>query len=224
MFLDFYQFHLIKIDVKLFPKIVNNKNLGEIEMSDQSRRKLLKSVAAASGAIVAGKNLPESWTKPVVNSVLLPVHAQTSGTNIYSSNDVTRSASIDPQSDNMLAGLMDGLVPESKAGTTPIKGCAKIIGSYLEFEILDPDLEGGVRFKGALPLDKSVAKVSAILCKDKTTLPGFIVSMNADEVKIDIDGGDSFGGSCRSYCWRYCRAIQSRDRESCWRTEPPRMD
>jgi hypothetical protein len=47
-------------------------------MSDKSRRKLLKSIAAGSGAIVAGKSLPESWTKPVVDSVILPVHAETS--------------------------------------------------------------------------------------------------------------------------------------------------
>jgi hypothetical protein len=46
--------------------------------SDESRRKLLKSIAAGSGAIVAGKSLPDSWSKPVVDSVLLPVHAQTS--------------------------------------------------------------------------------------------------------------------------------------------------
>jgi len=47
-------------------------------MSDTSRRKLLKSIATGSGAIVAGKSLPESWAKPVVDSVMLPVHAQTS--------------------------------------------------------------------------------------------------------------------------------------------------
>ena len=47
-------------------------------MSDKSRRKLLKSIAAGSGAIVAGKSLPESWSKPVVDSVMLPAHAQTS--------------------------------------------------------------------------------------------------------------------------------------------------
>jgi len=47
-------------------------------MSDQSRRKLLKSIAAGSGAIVAGKSLPESWSRPVVDSVMLPAHAQTS--------------------------------------------------------------------------------------------------------------------------------------------------
>lgn len=46
--------------------------------SNQSRRKLLKSIAAGSGAVIAGKSLPESWSKPVVDSVMLPVHAQTS--------------------------------------------------------------------------------------------------------------------------------------------------
>ena len=49
-------------------------------MSDKSRRKLLKSIAAGSGAIVAGKSLPDSWSKPVVDSVMLPAHAQTSCT------------------------------------------------------------------------------------------------------------------------------------------------
>jgi len=46
--------------------------------SNESRRKLLKSIAAGSGAIVAGKSLPESWSRPVVDSVMLPAHAQTS--------------------------------------------------------------------------------------------------------------------------------------------------
>ena len=48
--------------------------------SNESRRKLLKSIAAGSGAIVAGKSLPENWSHPVVDSVMLPAHAQTSCT------------------------------------------------------------------------------------------------------------------------------------------------
>ena len=48
--------------------------------SSESRRKLLKSIAAGGGAIVAGKSLPDKWTAPVVDSVLLPAHAQTSPT------------------------------------------------------------------------------------------------------------------------------------------------
>ncbi len=43
--------------------------------SNDCRRKLLKSMAAGSGAIVAGKSLPESWTKPVIDSIVLPAHA-----------------------------------------------------------------------------------------------------------------------------------------------------
>ena len=42
-----------------------------------SRRKLLKSFAAGSGAVVAGKSLPESWSKPVIDAVVLPSHAST---------------------------------------------------------------------------------------------------------------------------------------------------
>ena len=49
-----------------------------VSESSNSRRKLLKTFAAGSGAVVAGKNLPESWTRPVVDSVMLPAHAQTS--------------------------------------------------------------------------------------------------------------------------------------------------
>jgi hypothetical protein len=47
--------------------------------SGESRRKLLKSIAAGSGAVIAGKSLPESWKRPIVDSVMLPAHAQTSG-------------------------------------------------------------------------------------------------------------------------------------------------
>jgi hypothetical protein len=47
-------------------------------MSEQSRRKILKSIAAGGGAFIAGKSLPSTWIKPVVDSVVLPAHAQTS--------------------------------------------------------------------------------------------------------------------------------------------------
>ena len=47
-------------------------------MSNKSRRKLLKSIAIGSGAVITGKSLPEKWARPVVDSVLLPAHAQAS--------------------------------------------------------------------------------------------------------------------------------------------------
>jgi len=48
--------------------------------STDSRRKLLKSIAAGSGAVIAGKSLPESWSKPIVDTVMLPAHAATTAT------------------------------------------------------------------------------------------------------------------------------------------------
>lgn len=48
--------------------------------SNEARRTVIKSIAAG-GAIVAGKSLPEEWSKPVVDSVFLPAHAQKIATN-----------------------------------------------------------------------------------------------------------------------------------------------
>jgi hypothetical protein len=37
-----------------------------------------KSLVASGGAIILGKSIPQSWISPVVDAVVLPVHAQTS--------------------------------------------------------------------------------------------------------------------------------------------------
>ncbi len=51
-------------------------------MTDNSiRRKLLKSILAGSGAVIADKSLPDKWTRPVVSAVVLPAHAQTTRPN-----------------------------------------------------------------------------------------------------------------------------------------------
>lgn len=46
--------------------------------SSKRRRILLRSIAVGSGTAIAYKTLPENWVKPVVNSVVLPAHAQAS--------------------------------------------------------------------------------------------------------------------------------------------------
>ena len=75
-----------------------------------SRRKLLKSIAAGTGAVVAGKSLPESWSRPVVDSVMLPAHAMTSPGNQY-----TNSQNVLLDNQSRFARVVDSLVPEANA-------------------------------------------------------------------------------------------------------------
>ena len=76
----------------------------------ENRRKLLKSVAAGGGAIIAGKTLPEKWTKPAVDAVMLPAHAQTS---LLTYSGSGQQASIG--SDSTFARALDSLVPQAHA-------------------------------------------------------------------------------------------------------------
>ena len=50
----------------------------KIKRSKQTRRNILKSMAIGSGAVASAKAVPEQWTKPVLNSLILPAHGQTS--------------------------------------------------------------------------------------------------------------------------------------------------
>ncbi len=43
-----------------------------------ARRRLLKSLVASGGVYATGKFLPHDWKRPVVNSVTLPAHAESS--------------------------------------------------------------------------------------------------------------------------------------------------
>lgn len=53
--------------------------MTNVKKNDQARRKLLKAITGAGGAIAAGNMLPDKWARPMVDAALLPAHAQTSG-------------------------------------------------------------------------------------------------------------------------------------------------
>ncbi len=95
-----------------------------------SRRKALKSIAAGTGAVVAGKSMPESWSKPVIDSAILPAHAQTSQHIICTPSPdsiiVTNDASLGCEEDNpdvaivfdcIRCQLVGGCFPGASAAT-----------------------------------------------------------------------------------------------------------
>ncbi|MEE2777813.1 MAG: hypothetical protein VYE73_13745 [Acidobacteriota bacterium] len=48
----------------------------ELDRHSRSRRRLLRGMITATGATVAAGLVPPKWAKPIVNTALLPVHAQ----------------------------------------------------------------------------------------------------------------------------------------------------
>ncbi|GMR06977.1 MAG: hypothetical protein BMS9Abin25_1623 [Gammaproteobacteria bacterium] len=139
-------------------------------MSDESRRKLLKSIAAGSGAVIAGKNLPESWSRPVVDSIMLPVHAQTSMQQIFAGAAVQRAA-VDGDDQNMMAQAMDYLLPKAEAGGGGGGRfgwyiCAMVTGGTVDLTIAGLNWCSGtiasmIR-RGNVPMDGTLTVIQAI--------------------------------------------------------------
>jgi len=125
-------------------------------MSNENRRKLLKSLAIGSGAVIAGKSLPENWTKPVVSSVLLPAHAQTSGL-IYGGSDLLY-ANMDRDS------IFASFISTANAGEvrpSGDRGCATLLASG-ELEIYTQFRSNANRRRGVLKTDGTVGTLTVI--------------------------------------------------------------
>jgi hypothetical protein len=79
------------------------------------RRKLIK-VLASGSVIAAAGDLPRHWSKPVVDSVMLPVHAQTSGDTFFGSQFVEATGSAPVRGGSILSGVLGAFVPSAEAG------------------------------------------------------------------------------------------------------------
>jgi len=62
-------------------KLCNKKKAEETvrEPKDKSRRSALKKLAIGAGVLAGYQVLPKQWTKPLIEQVVLPAHAQVSG-------------------------------------------------------------------------------------------------------------------------------------------------
>jgi len=101
----------------------------------QQRRALLKGAMISTGVIGAAQALPEKWLKPVINSVVLPAHGQTTDdTSLLGGGNTTTAAPAEKfyriELDNLhardcaeqasniapwLEGLADTLIPAAQA-------------------------------------------------------------------------------------------------------------
>lgn len=107
----------------------------------ESRRKLLKSLAAGSGAVIAGKSLPDEWKQPIVDSVMLPAHAQTSVRTYFLFEELAM-VSDQIEEKTILALSMDKLLAPANAGSPEFDGlfyaCVTINGNVASVVWMSP--------------------------------------------------------------------------------------
>jgi hypothetical protein len=61
----------------------DNKKITENQAPEEhstGRRKALKKILVGTGVISGSAMLPSAWTKPIVDSIIVPAHAAVSGT------------------------------------------------------------------------------------------------------------------------------------------------
>ena len=58
---------------------MTDKNDNQSSKQGEGRRGALKKLLAGGGVVVGSSALPSEWTKPVIESIVLPAHAGMSG-------------------------------------------------------------------------------------------------------------------------------------------------
>lgn len=100
---------------------------------DLHRRRAVKRVLAGSAlAGVASSSLPASWARPVVQAVLLPVHAQTSEQNVEPDGDFAF-----PELSAGASSFLQQLIPTARAALCIRAGCARLTDGILTVFVFD---------------------------------------------------------------------------------------
>ncbi len=90
-----------------------------------ARRRLLKSVVAGGGVLATGRLLPENWARPVVQSVMLPAHAQTSPAS-FDGLYVFENGSIGDALESQPGSILDMFVSPAHAGHLTCNAVSRI--------------------------------------------------------------------------------------------------
>jgi hypothetical protein len=101
-----------------------------------SRRRLLKALAAAGGAVAVSSMLPKNWEKPVVEGGVLPAHAQVSEEPVVYS---IRCDSIPGGGDILLNTDYIGLLEDVTATVEVLSGSGPVANIEVTMECSTPE-------------------------------------------------------------------------------------
>jgi len=123
--------------------------MGDQHGLTHGRRKVLKVLAASGGTLAAGQLVPERWSRPVIDSIVLPAHAQATPL------PLALSCVSDPPAGSIV-GVID---PVSVTATiTPNPG----VGAEILFEWLHGETFGGLVAEGPLGFTDSSGVVGPV--------------------------------------------------------------
>lgn len=155
-----------------------------------ARRHLLKSLVAGGGVMATGKLLPDHWSAPVVESVVLPAHAQTTtgaidGVFLAEPDFANRDAAGEPDS------ILDLFTAPAHAGL-PAKVCINAISS-IRFSIGGGSANVCVQLFGGFASQESTG-----VNRDARTLDDVFfdeISLDMSSMRFDAGGNAIIGDS-----------------------------
>ncbi|MDM8528447.1 twin-arginine translocation signal domain-containing protein [Anaerolineales bacterium HSG24] len=120
-------------------------NIVSTEETKLGRRDLLKALAATSGAVMAASVLPGRWTQPVIESGVLPAHAQ--GSPVTVNFEHTGSNQADGSSYYEYT-VSNGTTFNNNGTANLTAGTYTVSARYLGAAGVSPDPRPGVRVTG----------------------------------------------------------------------------
>jgi hypothetical protein len=144
--------------------------------SNPARRRLLRAVGASGGILAANGNLPARWSRPVIDTVVLPGHAQATGT-YYA---VIQRGVADAKRPS--GGIWDSIVSPSYADAgfeeAEIHLCVTPNGNSALMELAFlrvPNPDAGVLYAGMIPIGGPTTALHSIAAGQGCKFKEFIV-------------------------------------------------
>lgn len=139
-----------------------------------NKRETLKKIASICAVATI---VPSSWIKPVINSVILPVHAQTSTCLGEAFSLAINFTGVDCNDPSLCVGLTDQEIIDSM-----IKPGQSEIFCISESEIMDRDFRRDIDLGGGGPAADYIIVTYIIETLNETQAAGTVTSSNVDSL------------------------------------------